>query len=170
MCQIACLRGLPVSAIRAMDTRGPLGPALGNPTGGFQPGVIDGKVLKQSIGKAIARGRFKRVPIINGTNHDEARLFAAIDVLSGVPVTAANYEARISLLLSVSPAVAARVAAEYPFAAYPSPILAFSAVDTDAVDACPALELDELTSNFVPTFAYEFNDRNAPQRFPQGRG
>jgi hypothetical protein len=29
-----------------------LGPALGNPTGGFQPGVIDGKVLKQSIGKA----------------------------------------------------------------------------------------------------------------------
>lgn len=57
------------------------------------------------------------------------------------------------MLLGVSPGVAARIAAEYPLAAYPSAILAFSAVDTDAVDACPALELDELTSHFVPTFA-----------------
>jgi para-nitrobenzyl esterase len=92
--------------------------------------------------QAIARGRFHRVPIVNGTNHAEARLFAALDVVSGVPVSAANYETRISLLLGVSPAVAARVAAEYPLAAYSSPILAFSAVDTDAVDACPALKLD----------------------------
>jgi para-nitrobenzyl esterase len=38
-------------------------------------------------------------------------------------------------------------------------------VDTDAVDACPALQVDKWTSKHVPTFAYEFNDQNAPQRY-----
>ena len=36
---------------------------------------------------------------------------------------------------------------------------------TDAVFACPALGADTLTSAFVPTYAYEFNDENAPQNF-----
>jgi len=32
-------------------------------------------------------------------------------------------------------------------------------------NACPALKVDKLTSKDVPTFAYEFNDQNAPQRY-----
>jgi hypothetical protein len=47
----------------------------------------------------------------------------------------------------------------------PEPGLALSAVGTDAGFACPALKLDKLASTFVPTFAYEFNDDNAPQRY-----
>ena len=35
------------------------------------PGVIDGKVLTESIGTALAAGRFARVPMLNGINHDE---------------------------------------------------------------------------------------------------
>ena len=35
------------------------------------PGVVDGKVLTESIGTALAAGRFARVPILNGINHDE---------------------------------------------------------------------------------------------------
>jgi len=152
----ACLRGLPVSIIQANEN-----PALT----GYVPGVVDGEVLKQSIGTALASGQFNRVPIINGTNHDEARLFSAIYELQGAPVTAANYEAMIASTVGVSADVAAVVATEYPLSAYPSPAVALGAVGTDAIFACPALALDTLASTFVPTFAYEFNDENAPQRY-----
>jgi para-nitrobenzyl esterase len=152
----ACLRGLPVSTIEANDN-----PALGE----YTRGVVDGEVLPQSIGTALASGRFNRVPIVNGTTHDEARLFIAGSELQGVPVTAANYEAMIASALGVTADVAAVVAKQYPISAYPSPALALGAVETDAIFACPALELDTLASQFVPTFAYEFNDVDAPQRF-----
>jgi para-nitrobenzyl esterase len=36
---------------------------------------------------------------------------------------------------------------------------------SDANFACPALEVDRWTSRRVPTFAYQFNDDTAPQRF-----
>ena len=41
------------------------------------PGYVDGEVLKESIGAAIAGGRFNRVPIINGIDHQEERIFVA---------------------------------------------------------------------------------------------
>jgi len=71
----------------------------------------------------------------------------------------------LALTLGVSADVAAVVATQYPLSAYPSPAIALSAAGTDAVYACPALKLDDLASKFVPTFAYEFNDDNAPQRY-----
>ena len=55
--------------------------------------------------------------------------------------------------------------AEYPLAAYASAPVAFSTLVADANFACPALQLDRWTSARVPTFAYEFNDDNAPQRY-----
>jgi para-nitrobenzyl esterase len=152
----ACLRGLPVSTIVANDRTS---------LAGYVPGVVDGEVLEQSIGTAFASGQFNRVPIINGTTHDEARLFTAVAELQGESVTEANYEAVIASTLAVPGDVAAVVAAEYPVSAYSSPAVALSAVSTDAILACPALELDKLASRFVPTFAYEFSDENAPQRF-----
>jgi para-nitrobenzyl esterase len=102
------------------------------------PGVVDGAVLTESIGTALANGRFARVPILNGITHDEERLF--VDGLG----------------LAVSGA------AEYPPGSYSSPEVAFSTLVSDAKFACPALRLDRLTSTRVPTFAYQFNDDNAP--------
>ncbi len=49
--------------------------------------------------------------------------------------------------------------------AFPSPSVALGAVGTDAIFACPALTIDQSVSRFVPTFAYEFNDENAPENF-----
>jgi para-nitrobenzyl esterase len=43
--------------------------------------------------------------------------------------------------------------------------VALGAVGTDAIFACPALTIDQSVSKFVPTFAYEFNDENAPELF-----
>src|ERR1700722_18896045 len=102
--------------------------------------LIDGTVLTQSIGPALAGGQFNRVPVINGTNRDEWRLVVAPEQLGGAPpVTAANYQASIASLLGVSAAAATAIAAEYPLSAYSSPPVALGAVGTDELFACPAM-------------------------------
>jgi para-nitrobenzyl esterase len=156
-----CLRNLPVAN-------------LVNPNFVEIPGVVDGKVLSEPIGAALTAGRFAHVPILNGTNHDEERLFVSLgltvsrgtDVLiPGGTVTAVSYQSDIASVLGVPAGRAAAIAAEYPLAAYPSPAVAFSALVGDANFACPALQIDQLTSRRVRTFAYEFNDDNVPLRF-----
>jgi para-nitrobenzyl esterase len=156
----ACLRHLPVSA-------------LVNPNFIEIPGVVDGKVLTEPIGTALAAGRFARVPVLNGTNHEEEALFVAIgltvsqgtDVLiAQKPVTPANYQANIAQALGVPAARAAAIAAEYPPGNdESSATAAFTALVGDASFACPALQIDQLTAQRAPTYAYEFNDDNAPQ-------
>ena len=157
-----CLRALPVSAL------------VDHFPGAAIPGVVDGKVLTESIGTALAGGRFARVPILNGINHDEEFLFVAglgVAVSGGTfvlvperPVTAANYQSNIAAVLGVPPARAAAIAAEYPFDAYPAPVVALSTLVADANFACPALQVDRWTSRRAPTFAYQFNDDTAPHR------
>src|SRR6202035_1029891 len=100
------------------------------------PGVVDGWVLTQPIGTALARGQFARVPVVNGITHDEELLFVAglgLTVsqgtnipLAGPAADAANYQANIVQALGVSAARAAAIATEYPLSAYPNPVAAFS--------------------------------------------
>ena len=142
------------------------------------PGVIDGRVLTESFGTALAAGRFARVPILNGSNHDEELIFVVglhVAVSGGTfvpvpdePVTTDNYQNDIAAVLGVPAARAAAIAAVYPPGAYPLPALGLSTLVGDANFACPALQMDKWTSARVPTFAYEFNDATAPQRFASG--
>jgi para-nitrobenzyl esterase len=149
----ACLRRLPVSAILADE----------DPTG-YTPDV-DGAVLTQPVKTALARGQFNRVPVIIGTNHDEYRLFVAGIQLLGGRVTAANYQTMIASTLGVSAGIADAIAAQYPLSRYPSPPVALGAVGTDAIFACHALTAEQSLARHVPTYAYEFNDENAPELF-----
>jgi para-nitrobenzyl esterase len=149
----ACLRSLPVATILAKE----------NPAG-YTPN-INTEVLPESLGTAFATGAFNRVPIVDGTNRDEWRLFVALSELEGLPVTPSNYVSQISATLRVPAPVAAVIAAQYPLSAFPSASVALGAVGTDAIFACPALTIDQSVSKFVPTFAYEFNDENAPELF-----
>jgi para-nitrobenzyl esterase len=149
----ACLRSLPVSTILADQD-----------AAGYTPN-INSEVLPETLRAAFATGNFNRVPIINGTNRDEWRLFVALNALVGNPVTASNYQSMISSTLGVPAAVAAIIAARYPLTAFGSPSVALGAVGTDAIFACPALTIDQSVSRFVPTFAYEFSDENAPELF-----
>jgi para-nitrobenzyl esterase len=156
----ACLRNASVS-----DLVGKFGVEI--------PGVVDGSVLTQPIGTALARGQFARVPVINGITHDEELLFVAglsLTVSQGtnIPLAAplsdsANYQPDIAQALGVSAARAAAIANEYPLSAYPSPVAAFSLLVSDASFACPALQVDRWTAaRGAPTYAYQFNDDNAP--------
>ena len=93
------------------------------------PGVVDGKVLTESIGSALAAGRFARVPILNGSNHDEELLFVlglGVAVSGGTfvdfdpnEISDDNYQQQIQATLNVSEARAAAIAAEYPTSSYP---------------------------------------------------
>ena len=149
--QVACMRGKAVADILA---------AGGGSLGSFGP-VVGGSVLPRQIPEAIASGRFNRVPVMEGTNHDEYRLFVAVLFdLRGAPVTAAQYPA---LLQARFGANAAKVLAAYPLAGFASPSLALATVITDAAFACPARAADGLLAGQVRTFAYEFDDPNAPE-------
>src|SRR5215470_17700730 len=160
----ACLRSLPVSA-------------LVSPNFIEIPGVVDGKVLTEPIGTALAAGRFARVPVLNGTNHEEEALFVALGLTvsqgTDVPipggrgsVTPATYQNDIAVALGVTAARAAQIAAEYPPGTDgPSATAAFTTLVGDASFACPALQIDQLTAQRAPAYAYEFNDDNAPQLF-----
>ena len=159
----ACLRNLPVDALK------------GAFPGAAIPGVIDGKILTESIGTALAAGQFAHVPILNGINHIEELIFVAglHTTVSGgqfvqipvEPIGPDSYQPDIAAVLGVSSTRAAAIAAEYPLDAYPTPDVAMSILVSDANFACPALQVDRWTSPYVPTFGYQFNDDSAPERF-----
>jgi para-nitrobenzyl esterase len=137
------------------------------------PGVIDGKVLTESVGTALAAGRFARVPILNGIVHDEERLFVMLGIpVSGgtnvqvaMPTKPETYQTAIATAFAASPERAAAIAAEYPLASYTDPGVAFSTLLADANFACPALQVDRWTSRHVATFGYQFDDDAAPHLF-----
>jgi para-nitrobenzyl esterase len=157
----ACLRGLPATTL-----------VNAFPTAAI-PGVVDGRVLTQSIGSALASGQFAHVPVLDGVNQNEELIFVAgphIAVSGGsfVPAptpTAATYESVIASVLGVSAGRAAAIAAEYPFNSYLDGNVALSTVVSDANFACPALQVDSWTAKRAPTFAYEFDDGTAPPIF-----
>ncbi|GAA4136707.1 carboxylesterase/lipase family protein [Leifsonia shinshuensis] len=151
----------------------PLAELLRNEPLSITPGYVDGAVLREPVLQAIATGRFNRVPLLNGANTEEERIFTelglsvtkgATTILPG-PITTETYQSTIASNFGVTAATAARIAAEYPLSAYASPALAFSALNSDANFSTPALALDAAASLHVPTYAYDFNDNSAPERF-----
>jgi para-nitrobenzyl esterase len=155
----ACLRAVPVDQIVANQ---------GNTETSTTP-VIDGKVFTEPLKTAFSSGRFNRVPIMEGSNHDEYRLFVGLqEVINGGPLTDAEYPDAIAALLQVPPTLVPLFVGAYPITgpgAYPSPSVALGALATDAAFACNARTVSRSFSFFVPTFAYEFNDENAPELF-----
>jgi para-nitrobenzyl esterase len=151
---VACLRAVPVEALLAAQG-----------SGGFT-GNVDGKVLTQPILAALASGQFNQVPVMQGTNHDEWRLFVALnqEFVTG-PLTEAQYPGAIASTLGVSLGTAAFLAAQYPVSNYPSPSIALGALGTDAIFACNGRLSTRLMAQHVSTYAYEFNDQDAPQLF-----
>ncbi|MET9271540.1 carboxylesterase family protein [Kribbella sp. NPDC003557] len=137
------------------------------------PGVVDGAVLKESIGTALAAGRFNHVTILNGSNHDEEALFTlggrvvsrGYNVAYTSPVTADNYQSNIASALRITPTQAAAIAADYPLSAYPTPDKAFGTLIGDATFACGVDQVNTWTARHVPTYGYEFNDDTAPFLF-----
>lgn len=145
----ACLRRVPVSDLLTAGQTARLGPAFDTP------------ILPVSPARALSEGRFHQVPVISGTTRDESRLF--VPLLSDTPIPPERYR---QLLDEAFGDQAERVAVSYPLSAYDSAGLAWAAVTTDRVWACPTLAGDRLLAKRVPTYGYEFADRQAPAIFP----
>jgi para-nitrobenzyl esterase len=118
-------------------------------------------VLPLSFQAAVAARLFNQVPVINGTNHDEARFMVAMNELAGQVVTAAQYPAA----LAFGPQARSLVREQYPLSSYTNADEALAAIQTDSSFACPARLADQALSFLVPVFAYEFNDEDAPEIF-----
>jgi len=149
-----CLRAVPVETLLGALTTASVVPD------------VDGYVLTQTIGASLASGEFNRVPVIEGSNHDEWRLFVAlnIDLVIG-PLTPEQYTGAIAATLGVPLSTAEFLASFYPVENYPSTDLALSALGTDAIFACNSRKAVRLLAQYVPTYAYEFGDEDAPQLF-----
>lgn len=147
----SCLRSAPTSALVATEPR-------------VYP-FLDGVLLTQTLGAAFDNGQFNRVPVISGTNHDEWRYYVAVQYdLSENPILdSSTYNAAVTELWGpLGSALVSSVLSLYPFAGYDSGGEALGASGTDGIFSCPARNAVRLLSRFVPTYAYEFNDENAP--------
>ena len=164
---LACLQAAPVSAV--LGAALPLAwlPVLG-------PNVATLPELPQ---QAFADGNFNKVSVIQGTNLDEGRLFVPLFqgiVTSSGPATstAIPYASAVAELFAAYPnPPLATIESQYPIANYLSdgvaaaPGEAVAAIITDSLFACTARTANQLLAKYVPVWAYEFKDTNAPELF-----
>ncbi len=190
----ACLRSQPVSAILAAQVK-----VFGS--FGISPD-FGTRVLPQALKTAFASGEFNHVPVLQGTNLNEGRLFEPGDIPFAAPfavIVAAGGPANFDLAhanafcggkpctypqeiglflgeLGLSPTVNTvafdnELAQTYALANFPDPFLpnnapsadeGLSQIFTDLVFACNGADSNRSLAQFVPVFAYEFDDPNAP--------
>ncbi|MFE2308567.1 carboxylesterase/lipase family protein, partial [Streptomyces sp. NPDC059411] len=109
--------------------------------------------------RALELGEFARVPVVQGANRDEMRIFLG-QTLAAYPVGDPRaYRARLRASFGTS---ADRIEAAYPVTAYRTPALAFAAVLSDASFLCPQLRDSRALARHVATYDYRFGDRDAP--------
>ena len=129
----------------------------------YWPHFIDGEVIVSDVMPALSKGEFNKVPIMVGSTMDEGRGFVPISYdLDGVAMTQEEYVAAATRLVGTS-GQALLTGLMYPSSKLGSPGLAWSQAVTDGWFACQVNELARRTQSKVPTFAYEFADRQAPE-------
>ena len=156
---IACLRGKPARDLMEAlpERRGVTGSNSWSPAFGLD-------VLPLAPRRAFETNRFNHVPVIDGTTRDEGRLFSYLLTYKGDLWTTANYAHAVEQIFGPdTPAVLA----QYPAERFDAPGLAYAAVLTDGLFACPAVTLDRLLARRVPVYAYEFADAKAPFSLPR---
>jgi para-nitrobenzyl esterase len=122
-----------------------------------------GPELPVADASAVAAGRYDRVPLLIGTNHNEGRTFA--QGLTGLTEQQADQLIDASYG-SRAPAILAR----YPWSSYPGPYTAaylIGDVWTDSgflsgIGGCPAQNLAARFAATTRTYFYQFDDLHAP--------
>jgi para-nitrobenzyl esterase len=173
----ACLRGLTEAAVKAH-----LMSAFGEAVGNVVPSV-DGKVLPRTIRDIFAAGANTRVPVINGSNENENRLFVALAELgarfkagppnldpanrSFLPTPEAYAKAAQGLGQESGVPADAITTRYYPLAAQGpdtalQPAFAIAAAGTDATFACNGANVSaRIAAQGGKVWHYEFRDQRA---------
>lgn len=114
--------------------------------------------------EALRTGRFVRVPVLNGGDSEELRLYVAYDVKAGARITAESYPDDLKAVYGdKSPTVLK----EYPVTSYSSAPAALGSVMSDfspkiGLNNCIYLEAGKLMRRRVPVYEYVFGDSAAP--------
>ena len=158
---LACLRATPVKVLLEAAAQ-----VSGGDVMTYAPVAGTETVPEQPLA-AFKAGRFVQVPLINGGNRDELRLYVAYDIQAGKPVTPENYTAKLGRVYG---AKADEVGREYPVQAYSSAGAALGTAMGDftpgnGLNYCGYLRTAELVRNRAPVYQYEFADRAAPPPF-----
>jgi para-nitrobenzyl esterase len=153
-----CMRGKPVKDLLEAAAE-----VSGGDVMTYAPSM-GGKAVPLQGSEAMATGRFLHVPMINGGNRDELRLYVAYDVRAGHAVTNDNYLAHLKAVYGNT---AERIEAEYPLNAYSSAASALGTVmsdytPTNGLNNCIYLQTAKVASKFAEVYQYEFADRDAP--------
>jgi para-nitrobenzyl esterase len=129
---------------------------------------VDTQLMTMEVGAAFAAGTYQKVPIIEGSNHDEYRLFVGSSEMAPAsapvgPLTADTYLK--SMTSTFGDMAGAALASVYPVSAYPKCRFGRSERGhrrslrlPHATRCASAL----CARNFN---SYEFNDQKAPQLF-----
>lgn len=134
----------------------------------FMPYGYQTEVLPTRPDLALQTGSFNRVPVLAGNTLDEHRTFVGLfRVLAGHPVTKDNYD---SLLRAAFGPYANQVRKRYPLTAYATPAIAWATVLTDRMWARATYRQHEQLAQYVPVYAYEFADQQAPSDLPLPEG
>ncbi|MFI0264159.1 carboxylesterase/lipase family protein [Streptomyces sp. NPDC017056] len=151
---LRCLRALPVKNILRI-------PYIMN---AFQIFAYGNETLPRLPARSLREGRFHRVPVLSGGTRDEHRTFVGLlyDAV-GKRFTEEDYGRALTKAFGSR---AGAVRAQYPLTQFPSPAIAWAAVVTDRMWARGTHAQHAALSRRVPTYAYEFADRNAPLYLP----
>ncbi|MFI5804932.1 carboxylesterase/lipase family protein [Streptomyces sp. NPDC051561] len=123
--------------------------------------VVGGSFLPVQPFAAFKEGKAARVPVLNGANKDEGRLFAFSAFEGrGRPLTTEAYPAAVRAYFG--PALGEKVAARYPASAHRSPTIALGTAIGDQLFACSALRLNRAAATHTTVHTYEFADRTSP--------
>lgn len=157
--QMSCLRSKSPEALLQVS---PTYADIGRNGLGWQ-NFIDGTVVTGDVFAALSKGNFNKVPLMVGSTKDEGRGFIPLSYdLDGTPMTQDEYVAATQRFIGnlLQPLLTGVM---YPSSKLGSPAQAYSQLVTDGWFACQSNEVAHRASGHVPTYAYEFADRNAPE-------
>ncbi|NUR89063.1 MAG: carboxylesterase family protein, partial [Nonomuraea sp.] len=143
----ACLRDLPMAEL--LDAYGLA----------HEPRPVSGTpALPLPVDEALRTGRFNRVPVLLGVNHDEENgMVLGLELATGKPMAAKDYRPAIEQAYGRR---AASVLGRYPLGTSAGRTLA--RVKTDSVWSAPTLDTARTLSRRTPTRMFEFAEPRTP--------
>ncbi|NRQ34577.1 carboxylesterase family protein [Nonomuraea sp. NN258] len=142
-----CLREVPMDRLlKAYGTAREPRPVSGTPA------------LPLPVDEALRTGRFNRVPVLYGVNHDEENgMILGLELATGKPLPAADYRPAIEQAYGKR---AGAVLKRYPLGASAGRTLA--RVKTDSTWSAPTLDTARTLSRWTSTRMFEFAERKTP--------
>jgi para-nitrobenzyl esterase len=147
-----CLYNLSASALNVLNPLTSLNSVSPN---------VDGLTIPMGPAQALAAGKFQHIPVIEGSNHDEYRIFVGLTRWStNAPAsTAKEYFAKVKAQFGP---LASKIIAGYPPKNFGQPDYAYAAVITDVAFACNAHLLAAQMARYTTVYEYELRDPDAP--------